>query len=145
MAKLSELDRQIIRWAPPGSGFRLAQLFGVSVRYILQLQSGKRGLPLGNGLGARPWKLRDRDLVMEWHQRRVGQADAARDRALKEINEGEALNGLPGQRAPAGLYRGMQAGRRRSVPCAPAETGRQPALESLIREGWLFEKPSGRR
>ena len=107
MTKLSELDHQIFRWARPGSAFRLAQLFEASPRYILQVQAGKQGLPLRNGPGARPWRLQDREHIEEWHRQKVAQTSAARDRALKEIHEGEAFMPTTEVVDHSGLFQGV--------------------------------------
>ncbi len=116
MARLCDLERQIIRSAPPGSSWLLAQRFGVSVRYVVQLQAGKRGLPIGNGLGARPWKLTDRRHAQEWHRKRIAQADAALARALQEIEAGEAFTPTAEAVDRSGLFKGTGAGKRHATP-----------------------------
>jgi hypothetical protein len=94
----------------------LAEAFDISTRYVRQIQTGTRGLPLGNGLGARPWQLKNRELVLEWYRGRRERDDAARDRALAEIDQGEPLSALPDltEHAPApSLFRGAHPMKRR--------------------------------
>jgi hypothetical protein len=152
MAKLTEVDRQIIRSAPPGCGIRLAELFDVSWRYILQLQSGKRGMPLVNGLGARPWRLKDRELVVEWHRRKVAQADAARDRALKEIDDGEGFWVVKIEAERGHLFQGEGAGKRHvgqlaAQPKTELSPWQQAGLPGRppLSEGWIIRKRPRRR
>lgn len=65
--RLCEIDREIIRRAPEGVAFILAERFGVSVHYVEKIRNGARGLPLPNGLGARPHLLRTRKELEKWH------------------------------------------------------------------------------
>ena len=142
MAKLCEMERQIIRNSPPGSAWVLAQRFGVSWRYVLQLQAGKRGLPVGNGLGARPWKLRKREHAQEWHRRRVAQADAALARALKEIGEGEPFTPTPDEIDRSGLFKGVGVGQRRATKpkAAPAFDSWAPFGGEGKSDNLLYER-----
>jgi hypothetical protein len=143
MAKLCEIEREIIRRAAcvTGNVPVLAQRFGISIGHVMRLQAGKRGWPLVNGLGARPWELKERTLIHEWHRRRVAQADAGRDRALRELDEREQPLELPHEEAePPRLFHGVGAGKRHAVPPwsqpTPEEAWRLAALGpgSLLRE-----------
>jgi hypothetical protein len=154
--KLSEAQKHIIRCAPEGPGITLtlAEAFDVSTRYVRQIQTGTRGLPLGNGLGSRPWQLKNREMLLEWRRRRRERDDAAFDRAWAELDQGEPLSALPDPTEPApppGLFRGAHSPKPR--PAKPVinarlftPNGRQepfpfgPPERSRDGDPWLYDR-----
>jgi hypothetical protein len=48
-------------------------------------------MPMLNGLGARPWQLKRRDLVERWYALQLARIESGRNRALEAIDENEAL------------------------------------------------------
>ena len=135
VAKLSDLDKEIIRRAPGGFGSiaRLAALFEVSRGCIEKIRSGERGLPGQNGLGSRPWVIRSRELVETWRTRQLARVEAAYRRALERIDSDqpitleptteEALSRLPGAPGSLVLFKGALALKPQAPP-PPAPTAR---------------------
>jgi hypothetical protein len=92
MLQLDDMDNEIIRRAPKGAVSRLATLFRRTPRHIKRIRSGACGLPLQNGLGARPHVLRELDLIEQWYERYLAKGAAMRRRALECVAKDEPIS-----------------------------------------------------
>jgi hypothetical protein len=121
MARLSDVDvdKEIIRRASTGAVPRLAQLFDVSQSYVEKIRNGSRGFPAPCGLGMRPWLLRSKALIDQWHQNRLEQIERAYQRALQSLDRDEALALAPGEPGSLVLFRGALALKPAAPPVTP--------------------------
>lgn len=129
MLQLDDMDNEIIRRAPKGAVPRLAERFRVSPRHIKRIRSGASGLPLQNGLGARPHVLREREQVEQWHARWLALGEAKRLRALERIDKDEPVSVtltreerlalMPGEPGSLGVFEGALVIKPRTPPPAP--------------------------
>jgi hypothetical protein len=130
MRRLCEIDREIIRRAPEGSTYILAQRFGVSVYYIEKIRRGSRGLPLPNGLGARPHLLRSKAALEKWHARALAQVERQYQQAVECIERDEAIVLANANTAgPEGIFAGIWP-----KPVHAPEKKAEPQDEWLIYE-----------
>lgn len=120
---LDDWQKEMIRRAPEGfeSVYRLAAMFGVSRSCINRIRNGTRGLPGKNGLGMRPWELRERELLETWRAREHARVEASYRRGSEcidkdqpislevEPTDEEALSRLPGKPGTLVLFKGRLA------------------------------------
>jgi hypothetical protein len=136
MAKLSDMDREIIRRAPVGSAPRLAALFGVSLSYVEKVRSGTRGFPGPCGLGMRPWVLRSAALLQQWRTQQLERIEKAYQRAVEALDRDEALTLAPGEPGTLMLFRGALALKPRVPPPVVLTSGRPAAAQP----GLLYDR-----
>lgn len=89
---------------------RTALLLGCSTSTVRKHRAGTRGLPGKNGLGSRPWLLKDQQLLDQWRERELQRVEQAYQRARQQIADDQPVTLLPAEdpEPDAHLFRGIR-------------------------------------
>jgi hypothetical protein len=109
---LDAFERELCRRLPAGEEAvtRLSLMLGCSTSTVRKHRAGARGLPGKNGLGSRPWLLKNQQLLDRWRARELQRVERTYQQASEQIADDQPITPPPSEdpEPDAQLFRGIR-------------------------------------